>query len=124
MDREHNDQLRAAGMHQFVAKTCSKHLLTEWGFRLGLCERNSVRGAELGHLITDIMTDHQDLGKNCAIHAVGNAMRSSKTANAQLRQQVTGGSGFVRSTAILAEVLVVARGCRWRALHSPRRIKS
>jgi hypothetical protein len=105
MDREHNDQLRAAGMHQFVAKTCSKHLLTEWGFRLGLCERNGVRGAELGHLITDIMTDHQDLGKNCAIHAVGNAMRSSEATTAQLCQQVTDEGGFVASTEALAVAL-------------------
>jgi hypothetical protein len=88
-----------------------------------VCEQK-VRDAGLGRLITNTKTDHQHFGTNCALDAIGNAMRSSKTANAQLRQQVTGGGGFVRSIAILAEVLVVARGCRWRALHSPRRIKS
>jgi hypothetical protein len=70
-----------------------------------VCERN-VRGAELGHLITDITPDHDGFGKFCTTHAVVNAMRSSEATTAQfLSQQVTDAGGFVPSTEALAVAL-------------------
>jgi hypothetical protein len=81
-----------------------------------------VRTAGLGHLITKIKIDHQAFARDCALHSIGNALRSSEAAIAQLDQQVTGGCGYVPSIAALAARLCSAGQGRTTQLVHARNI--